>query len=77
MSVYHVPRDADWRDNVAALAVGVGVGAAVFYLARMILVKQEVPERPPPGWEQDSGRLEAAPHERRLPSRKGAGGPPE
>ncbi len=77
MRVYHVPRDADWRDNVTALAVGVGVGAACFYFARMLLLKQHVPERPPAGWEEDIGRLEAARDQRRLPGRKGAGGPPE
>jgi hypothetical protein len=40
VSPYYMRTEAGWRENVTAAAVAFGVGAAVFYLTR-ILVSRE------------------------------------
>lgn len=76
MKSYLLRGKTGWRDTIASVTLGASVGAVVFYVARVMLSKRDVPQGPPDGWEE-KGRLGASQPVRRLPGRKGAGGPDE
>ena len=47
MTRFYVQREAGIRQTVGALAVGLGIGGLSFYLARMLLAREDVESKPP------------------------------
>ena len=47
MTRFYVQREAGIRQTVGALAVGLGIGGLSFYLARMLLAREDLESKPP------------------------------
>ena len=77
MTRYLVRRETGWRETVAAAAVGAGLGALGFYVARILLARGVLPARPPEGEGEDPTRLRARPAPKRLPGQEEPGGASE
>ena len=60
MSPHFTRRSAGWRENVGAALVAGGVGAAVFYLTRLLLAREPLlPPTPYSGREIGEGDADA------------------
>lgn len=60
MTRFFVQKEAGIRETVTALAVAVGIGALSFYVARMLLSRDDVESEAPPHVPEDPGRRELA-----------------
>jgi hypothetical protein len=60
MTRFFVRREAGIRETVGAVAVAVGVGGLSFYLARMLLARQDLESKAPPQVAGDPGRRQPA-----------------
>ncbi len=56
MTRFYVKSEAGIRETVGALVVAVGVGAVSFYLARMLLARDDLESKAPPHVVQDPER---------------------
>ena len=57
MTRFFVRREAGIRETVGALAVALGIGGLSFYLARMLLAREDLESKAPPHVARDPGRL--------------------
>ena len=60
MTRFFVRRRAGIREAVGALAVGLGIGVLFFYLARMLLAREDLESKAPPHVVQDPERRQPA-----------------
>ncbi len=60
MTRFYVKREAGIGETVSALAVALSVGGLSFYLTRMLLARDDLESKAPPGLAVDPGRLRAA-----------------
>ncbi len=60
MTRFFVQKEAGIRETVTALAVAVGIGALSFYVARMLISRDDVESEAPPHVPEDPGRREPA-----------------
>ena len=60
MTRFFVQREAGIRETVTALAVAVGIGALSFYVARMLISRDDVESEAPPHLPSDPARRELA-----------------
>ena len=56
MTRFYVQSEAGIRETVVALAVALGVGGLSFYLARMLLAREDLESTAPPRVETKPGR---------------------
>ena len=56
MTRFFVRRQPGIHEAVAALAVGLGIGSLSFYLARMLLAREDLESKAPPHVVQDPER---------------------
>ncbi len=47
MTRFYVKTEAGIRETVSALALALGVGACSFYVARMLLAREDLESKPP------------------------------
>ncbi len=60
MTRFYVRKAVGIPENVAALAVALGVGGLTFYLARMLLAREGMETQAPPRVAREPGNLEGA-----------------
>jgi len=60
MTRFFVRRRAGIREALGALAVGLGIGGLSFYLARMLLAREDLESKAPPHVAQNPERGQAA-----------------
>ncbi len=60
MTRFFVRREAGIHETVGALAVALGIGGLSFYLARMLLARDDLESKAPPHVAGDSERLRPA-----------------
>ena len=64
MTRFFAQREAGKREQLAALAVAVGVGGLSFYLAKMLLAREDFESTAPPVPALEGGRRPPAPREK-------------
>ncbi len=60
MTRFFVRREAGIRETVGAAAVALGVGGLSFYLARMLLAREDLESKAPPQVAGNPGRRQPA-----------------
>ena len=67
MTTYYRRRRPGWQETVAAGLVGAGIGAAAFYLTRVLASREAIPGEPRKRDGEDAGRLHSPRPERLSP----------